>query len=106
MSAARALSPDPLFSAARASARPPRARFGWQEVVRALSRDAVRSLVLDRYRAGGFGPDDFTHSLPARAHMADCLTRAEDWVELQHPRWEADRAALAAVRRPLELEIR
>lgn len=99
-------SPDPLFSASAKPARRGQSRLGWADVLRAVQRDVVRSRVLDRYRAAGFVADDFGHGVRARAYMADCLTRAEDWLELAHPRWLDDRAALAAVRRPLELEIR
>jgi hypothetical protein len=98
--------PDPLFLAAGDCAQPRRLRFGWAAILRALPRDAIRSRVLERYRAAGFAPDDFAHRSAARACMADCLTRAEDWIELEHPLWVAERAAIAAVRRPLELEIR
>jgi hypothetical protein len=75
-------------------------------VLRAIPRDIVRERVLNRYRALGFTPDVFAHDSKARAHMADCLTGAEDWLELAHPKLKGDRDAIAAVRRPLELEIR
>jgi hypothetical protein len=87
----------------RAGAR--KRAIGWSDVLRGLERDAVRSQALERYRAEGHSPDDFGRLLAARAAMADALTRTEDWLELQHPRWLDDRAAVAAVRRPLELEI-
>lgn len=80
--------------------------IGWSDVLRGLERDAARAYALERYRASGHSPDDFGRLAAARAAMADALTRTEDWLELEHPRWAADRQAIAAVRRPLELEIR
>lgn len=93
-------------SSSKATLGPPRARPGWAAVLKAMPRDVVRLRVLDQYRAKGFTPDDFARSVQARAYMADCLTRAEDWLEFDHPKLKADREALTAVRRPLDLEIR
>ena len=100
------VSPNPLFSAARPRVRARRRAIGWSDVLRAVPRDIVRERVLTRYRGAGFTPDAFAHDSRARAYMADCLTSAEDWLELAHPKLKGDREALAAVRRPLELEIR
>jgi hypothetical protein len=71
-----------------------------------MPRENVRQRVLELYRTQGFTPDDFGRRATARAAMADALTRAEDWLELDHPRLTAERAALAAIRRPLEEAIR
>jgi hypothetical protein len=79
---------------------------GWNAILAAVTRDDVRARVLGRYRSAGFTPDDFHRSAKARACMADCLTRCEDHLELEHPRRAADRAALAVLRRRLENEIK
>lgn len=57
------------------------------------------------YRAGGFTPDDF-RLLPAKARMAEALTRVEDWLEFRR----GSRAVVEAertreVRRRLECEV-
>lgn len=105
-SADRAASRDSIKTAVGKEARPRGSVFGWSDVLRAMPRENVRQRVLESYRAQGFTPDDFARRTGARAAMADALTRAEDWLELDHPRLAAERAALAAVRRPLEEAIR
>jgi len=82
-----------------------RARIGWPDVLRVLQGDETRSYAIGRYRAGGFGPDDFARSRPAREAMADALTYAEDRLELQGWRRDPERAAMREVRRALELEL-
>lgn len=101
----RDVSRTSIKKAASARAKSRQCAIGWSDVVRAVPRDIVRQRVTERYRAAGFTPDDFARLASARAAMADALTRAEDWLELEHPRWLADRVALAGVRRPLEVEI-
>lgn len=86
-------------------AKPGKPAIRWPDVLRSLERDAVRCQALERYRAGGYTPDDFGRLAAARAAMADALARTEDWLELEHPRRLPERAAIAAVRRLLELEI-
>lgn len=72
----------------------------------ALSKDLpprVRPEVVTRFREAG---GDFARwSRLDREHLADALTRTEDWLELEHPNRHADRAALKAARRRLELEL-
>ncbi|MFZ5891280.1 MAG: hypothetical protein ACOY0T_09540 [Myxococcota bacterium] len=63
----------------------------------------VRDEVVARYRASGRTPDDFGKRA-AREAMADALTRAEDQLELEHPRWP-ERDELREVRRRLEKEL-
>lgn len=94
-----------IKTAAAARAKSGGRALRWSDVLRAIPRDLVRLRVLERYRAQGFTADDFARLGSARAAMADALTRAQDWLELEHPRWTDDGAAVAAVRRPLELEI-
>jgi hypothetical protein len=76
----------------------------WPDVMRALYSDETRAKALDRYRSDGHTPDDFARSRAAREAMADALTRTEDWLEDEHPRWP-DRASIKAVRRRLEWEL-
>jgi hypothetical protein len=95
-----------IKTAARGSVAATRNALQWPDVARVLQRPETRQRVLDRYRAAGFTPDQFERSAKARACIADCITRCEDWLELAHPRWQSDRAALAGVRRVLELELR
>jgi len=83
--------------------RATRPRSGWPDVLRAIAEsEDARTLALTLYRAAGHMPDDFAHSRAARECMADALTRAEDWLEMHHPRFE--RAGIQAVRRSLETE--
>jgi hypothetical protein len=97
----------PQTSIKTATSRAPKARktaLQWPDVLRVLSRPETRQRVLERYRAAGFTADQFECSAKARAYMADCLTRCEDRLELEHPRWP-DRAIIAVVRLVLEREI-
>lgn len=86
--------------------------FGWPDVLRVLQDDEARSYATTRYRAAGFGPDDFARSRAAREAMADALTRTEDWLEMlgvdgirRGAKLEAERAAIRDVRRRLETEL-
>jgi hypothetical protein len=92
-----------MASRKRALAR--KSIIGLPDVLRALPADDTRSLTLSQYRAAGFTPDHFTQTA-ARKKMADSLTRAEDWLELEHiVRWRRERPAIQAVRRELEYEL-
>jgi hypothetical protein len=77
-------------------------RVTWPEVLRALDRDETRSMALNQFRTSGFNADSFRRLIDARRCLARALTAAEDWVELEHPRW--GRTGIRAVRRRLELE--
>lgn len=92
----------------KAPAETPRARrsvLGWGDVLRPLQRDEARSVALSLYRARGYSPDDFGRVRAARGAMADALSRTEDWLEIEHPRCETERAAVRRVRRALEQEL-
>lgn len=82
-------------------ARRARRSIEYQDVLRVLSRDGLRDLVLGRFRAAGGDPDRFIEA-PQRRLMADCLTAGEDWMETSHPRWTDEREAVKAIRRQLE----
>lgn len=71
----------------------------YSTVLGAIGRDEVRELVLGRFKARGGGCNRWN----ATDHrvMADAITRAEDWLEIEHGRWP-EREALAALRRKLE----
>lgn len=73
------------------------------DVLRVLPDPETRSLALSRFRDRGFSLDSFSRPA-ARAAMAEALTRAEDWLELDHPRRTGERAAIRRVRRALESE--
>lgn len=84
----------------RAAARP---RIEYRDVLRALTRDELRSRVLARFKSAGGNPDTFLTSRACQLAMAEALTAAEDWMEIGHPKWEAERAAVRDVRRKLEV---
>lgn len=72
---------------------------GYATVLGALGRDDVRERVLSRFKDRGGDRNRWNAS--DHGVMADALTRAEDWLELDHPRWP-ERDALAVVRRKVE----
>jgi hypothetical protein len=72
---------------------------GYSTVLGALGRDEVRERVLSRFKERGGDRNRWIAS--DHDVMADALTRAEDWLELDHPRWP-EREALAIVRRKVE----
>lgn len=76
--------------------------MAWPDVLRALDRDSLRSLALNRFRDRGFDAETFGRFSRARLAMAEALTATEDWAELAHPRW--DLGAVREVRRRLEAE--
>lgn len=78
--------------------------IGWPDVLRAIQSDGARQHALALYRAAGFGPDDFARGRGARSAMTDALTRTEDYLEQRNA--HAERAAIRAVRRRLEEELR
>jgi len=78
-----------------------RRQIEYQDVLRVLSRDDLRRLVLDRYRASGGDPDRFV-DICQRRIMSDCLTAGEDWMETNHPRWTDESEAAKLIRRQLE----
>jgi hypothetical protein len=86
---------------AHAPARP----IAWRDVLRALQADETRAAVMADYRGKGHRPDDFSSGRRAREAMAEALIRAEDHLELAHPRRLDERAALRSVRAPLEREL-
>lgn len=57
--------------------------LGWGELLRGLPTAEARSAALGRFRAGGFGPDNFGRSRSAREAMADALARTEHDLELR-----------------------
>lgn len=78
----------------------------WPDVLRAVQGDETRPALLGRYRAAGYGPDDFGRLRGAREAMADALTRTEDSLEGRHGRnVETERDRIRAVRRRLEVEL-
>ena len=81
--------------AGRSGGKAPR----YSTVLGALGRDEVRERVLDRFKARGGERNRW--AVPDSDVMAEALTRAEDWLEVEHPRWP-ERGTLAAVRRKLE----
>lgn len=71
----------------------------YSTILGALGRDEVRERVLSRFKERG--GDRNRWSAADHVAMADAVTRAEDYLELEHPRWP-ERETLAAVRRKLE----
>jgi hypothetical protein len=71
----------------------------YSAVLCSLGREEVRERVLSRFRLEGGNRDRWQSS--DHAIMAEAITRAEDWLELDHPRWP-EREAIAAIRRKLE----
>lgn len=96
-----ALSRTSIKKAVAKRGAPRRRVFGWGELLRGLPTPEARSGALGRFRAGGFEPDDFGSSRPAREAMADALARTEDELELRRARTESIRH----VRRRLEQEL-
>lgn len=92
-------------TSARETARGRGGAATYRNVLAALPDDATRLETLRRYRAAGFTADDFATSRKARRAMAEALTRTEDRLEIEHPRRIAERDAIKAVRRRLELEV-
>lgn len=96
----------PYKNSTPVNARPAERPVTWPEVLRALDGAGVRPIALAHYFGLGFTADIFASSSrrarPARAAMADTLTRVEDRLETEQPR--RSRSALRAIRRRLELE--
>ena len=83
----------------------PERAVAWPEVLRCLSADETRSCVVQRLRQAGFTADDFASQRKARECVADALTAVEDRAETRRPKAQAERTAIRAVRRRLELEL-
>ena len=79
----------------------------WPDVLRVLQDDKTRALVVTRFQAAGFKPDQFASRRAAREVLADCLSRAEDWIECERASSTRDRerSAIRRVRRALEQEL-
>jgi hypothetical protein len=71
----------------------------YSTVLGALGRDEVRERVHDRFKARG--GDRNRGGASDHDVMAEALTRAEDYLEVEHARWP-ERETLAVVRRKLE----
>ena len=92
--------------AGHSGARHTKPRLAWPGVLRVIQGDWARSFVLARFREAGFNGDQWAER-KAREFLAGLLTAAEDAVELRSraPAVAAERAAIRAVRRRLELEL-
>lgn len=84
-------------------------RVEWTDALRVLQRPEARQRVSSSLRAAGFRPDHVGltagRSRAARSALADALTWAEDWLEMEVQRSEVERAAIRGVRRRLEWEL-
>jgi hypothetical protein len=100
------LTPNSRKRAARVSSAPAKRRLAWPEVLRVIQGDWARSFVLARFREAGFSGDSWADR-KSREFMAGLLSAAEDTLELraQGHVIAAERAAIRALRRRLELEL-
>lgn len=64
----------------------------------------MRSYAMDQIRDSHFDADSFAHKTKTRQGVAGVLSRTEDWIEGQHPRWP-ERESIKSVRRRIEQEL-
>lgn len=91
--------------AGRLSVRSLGRRVTYPDVLRVLTRTAVRSHCLQTWRALGGDPDHWESNRTYREAMVTALADTEGWLEATHPTWAIDRAAVRSVRRRLESEL-
>mgnify|MGYP001274506666 CR=1 FL=1 len=80
-------------------------KITWEQVFATLDSEPTRKLVLERIREKGQSWSDFATSRPTKEVVADALTIAEDWLEMEHPTRRFERAAIRRVRRILESQL-